>query len=491
MSTKLRRALTAHLTALVTVYAASSSFAIDGGPLRINPQNGWKAFEVISIRDDPTNDNSTWAMPGTFDGLGAWKSNPDTLSVLVNHEIGDATISEVNLDAANFETAIKNMINTGSIGVDRFVTSAGQAYQRWSNDAGQTWTDTVDTSTTSFSRFCSGQSYVPNTFGPNRGFVDHIYMTGEETFGDSTRDRLFALDKTNREFYQVSDVAGSAPGGIGGMPRDSWENVALVDTGETDHIAILLSPDGGTTRMKLYIGEKGKDVDGNPSNSFMARNGLAYGSYYYLNDSLPSTGTSDDGSFDTTRADALRSNKLEDVDTSPGDPTQVLLGDQDSGVFTFDFDFDFSSGSFNAATSGFSITKIHDHVDATNGSVGDADNVDWTAPTELNGVSYPDGLVFINEDFTTGEIWMSEPDGSNPVLIGDTGTRGRATESSGILDISALVGYNPGSVLLTSNQGNDASLTALINPAATLAVPEPSAWCLLLIALVSCAGTRR
>ena len=44
-----------------------------------------------------------------------------------------------------------------------------------------------------------------------------------------------------------------------------------------------------------------------------------------------------------------------------------------------------------------------------------------------------------------------------------------ATESSGILDISNLVGYKPGSVLLTANQGTDASLTVLINPQAALA----------------------
>ena len=115
------------------------------------------------------------------------------------------------------------------------------------------------------------------------------------------------MDIDNRDFYQLSDVVGSAPGGIGGMPRDSWENAALIDTGETDHVALLLSPDGGTEDMKIFIGEKGKDVDGNASNSFLARNGLAYGSYYFLNDSLPALGTpSTNGFFDTTAANALK-----------------------------------------------------------------------------------------------------------------------------------------------------------------------------------------
>jgi len=46
-------------------------------------------------------------------------------------------------------------------------------------------------------------------------------------------------------------------------------------------------------------------------------------------------------------------------------------------------------------------------------------------------------------------------------------------ETSGILDISNLVGYQPGSVLLTSNQGFNSSLSVLVNPAAT-PLPEPT-----------------
>ena len=109
---------------------------------------------------------------------------------------------------------------------------------------------------------------------------------------------------------------------------------------------------------------------------------------------------------------------------------------------------------------------------------GDADNVDWTDATMLGGTLYPNGLIFVNEDTGTGngEIWMMLPDGSGLTKIGDTTGISGSTESSGILDISQLVGYEPGSVLLTSNQGSNASLSVLINPEATL-VPEPSGHC--------------
>ena len=64
---------------------------------------------------------------------------------------------------------------------------------------------------------------------------------------------------------------------------------------------------------------------------------------------------------------------------------------------------------------------------------------------------------------------MNTPSGSGLTLIGDTVDFSGATETSGILDISKLVGYKPGSILLTDNQGSDSSLTVLINPNATLA----------------------
>jgi len=366
----------------------------------------------------------------------------------------------VDVDLADLKTAITNMINTGTTGGGTFVLSARQAYDRWSDDGGSTWTNTSDTSNTAFSRFCSGQSYAPDTYGTDRGFVDEVYVTGEEF----SNDRLFAIDSVNRDFYLLSGTAGSAPGGTGGIPFDSWENAALLDTGEFDHVALLLSPDGGSQSMQLYIGEKGKDATGAASSSFLARNGLAYGSWYYLNASYPSLGMTNAGTFDTTSAGALSSDKLEDVDTSPSDPAMAVLGDQTSGVFTFDFDLVFS-GSFDAGASSFTITMISTTSGGGN-SLNAPDNVDWTRATALGGTSYPAGLIFVNEDNISGEIWQLEPDGSNQVRIASTNISG---ESTGILDISELVGYRPGSVLITNNQGSAASLSVLISPDATLA----------------------
>jgi hypothetical protein len=434
--------------------------ALNGGALRLNTFNGFQAFEVITAGDDPDGDGYSYAMPDAFDGAGAWPIDSDIVRVLINHEIADASVSEVDLNLVGLQTAISNMINSGNIGDVTFVISARQAYDRWSADGGASWTNTSDNSNTSFYRFCSSQTWAPDTYGTNRGFVDEIYITCEEVDGG----RLFAIDSVNRDLYQLSGTVGSATSGTGGMPFDSWENAALLDTSETGHVALLLSPDGGTRIMRMYIGEKGKDANGNNSNSFLARNGLAYGSWYYLNDTLPA-GTSADGYFDASAAGALSSTKFEDIDTSPSHPNQVVLGNQNSGVFIFNFNLDFSGGSFNSETSGFSITKIADASRSGNNSFNDPDNVDWTDATTLGSNIYPEGLIFVNEDSAEGEIWQMEPDGTNSIRAANTTV---IAESTGIFDISWVVGFMPGSIMVVNNQGSPASMSVLIHPEATL-----------------------
>jgi hypothetical protein len=336
------------------------------------------------------------------------------------------------------------MITDNKIGDVEFVNSARIAYDRWSNDGGASFSP----DTTVFCRFCSSQAYAPNTFGDNRGFVDQLYITGEEC----VNGRLFVLDSSTRDFYQLSGFSGSSggSGGNGGMPFNKWENAALIDTGETEHIALLLSPDGNASDefLVLYIGQKGKNANGNIADDFLSRNGLANGEWFYLKSKFPDTGkTNKKGKFQKGTNGALGSKKLEDIDTNPSNPTQVVLAEQNMGIYTFDFSLDFARGEFNSKHSSFSITKIKTD------DIINPDNVDWTV----------DGHIFVNEDSARGAIWRMPPDGKSIVKVGETTTIG---ESSGIFDISALLDYAPGSIMVTNSQGVPSSTTILINPSA-------------------------
>jgi hypothetical protein len=321
-----------------------------------------------------------------------------------------------------------------------------RAYDRYSFDGGVNW----DYGIGNFQKFCSSQFHAPNAFAPpGYGFVDPLYITGEEV----SNGRLTVLDTTKRDLYVLTGYTGP---NAAGMPADSWENAAAIDTSEAGHIAM---------EMKLYVGVKGLDKDGTASDSFLARNGLAWGTYYYLIGSFGnSIGDTTKGSFSTQSEGVLKSTKLEDVDTNPNRPTSVVLGDQDSGVFIFDFNLDFSGGSLKLAGSSFTIKKIADNQNSA--ALNNADNVDWTRPTTFsNGGEYLDGIIFVTEDNETGEIWQIRTDGSDPRLIGETRV-GR--ESTGILDISELLGYQPGHVLACNNQGAPSSLAIMVYNGDTL-----------------------
>ena len=459
----------------------SPALAVDGtGTLTVTPLNNWKAVEIITGGDVV----SGYALPGTFDGMGAWLSAPNELRIELNHETNDASISEINLNLTNFKIAIDNTINNRAIGTT-YVTSAQQAYTQWSANLGSSWTATTTNTSTSFNRFCSGQYYKPSTFGvANRGFVDNIYITGEE----ATNGRMMAVDLNNHQMYQLSNAVVASPGGNGGFPADSWENAALIDTGETAHVALLLSPDigsGSGASMKLYIGEKGKNAAGqSDTTSFLARNGLAYGSYYYLKDSLPAIGAAPtSGVLSVSSTGALTATKFEDVDTNPNNGTQAVVGNQNFGVYTFGFTLNFTSGTLDTATSGFAITKIVEPT-AGNNFLGDTDNVDWTKSVTINGTNYSNGLILVNEDNADGEVWMMAADGTNRTLIANTkniSALTTANETTGIIDISELLGYLPGSIILTNTQGGtslQSSMSVLISPYATLA-PEPASLAML------------
>jgi hypothetical protein len=417
------------------------SVALDEDESRIVPFNGWKAIEVITEGDSKFWD---WVMPAKFDGAGAFLVTPNIIRIHVNHENEEASISEVNVDKNNLKRAISNMIENDDIGNVKFVNNARLAYDRWTLDGGANWNTDLSPSRTGFCKLCSSQEYKPHTFGRDRGFVDQLYITGEECGGGA----LYVLKSLSRDLFQLSGFTGSSSDSIGGVPFDPWENAALIDTGETGHVALLLSPDGANSKrfLRLYIGQKGKNRNGSNANDFLSRNGLAYGEWFYLNAGFPSIGRTDNtGSFEKNSNGALEGGKLEDVDTNPNEPTKVVLAEQNEGLFIFNFNLNFNNDRFNSDASGFSLTKI------TSNDIRNPDNVEWSG----------NGRIFVNEDSARGAIWYSSDDGSSRTKIGETKNGG---ESSGIFDFSEFVDYSPGHIMVTTNQGTPSSMTILISP---------------------------
>jgi hypothetical protein len=428
----------------------------------IEASDGWRAIEVITEGDRPR--GSSWRLPGSLDGLGAFLvDDGSTLRIEVNHELSKkATISEINLDKGRTMQAIANMVRGNTVGGVEFVKSSDMAYDKWTQNNGESWrAANLNDGGSGFCRFCSSQAYEANTFGENRGFQDRLYITGEEC----DDGRLFALKAATRDLYQVSGITGHVQdgSGTGGMPFDSFENAALIDTGDTQHIALMLSADGGTETLRLYVGKKDVDEYGQPQkdSNFLARNGLLYGEWYYLG-STRSTGSQTwSGEFVTDKSDAYRAEKFEDIDTNPSNPRQVVLAESNSGVYVFDFFLLFGNGEggsfFNKQDSHFTMKRISDE----NFGGRSPDNVDWTRNDK----------IFVNKDNEEGGIWYMNVKGEDKRRIGTSKT---GSESTGILDISHFFDYPPSTVMLTTNQGEPSSMTLLLSPDLESLVSSPN-----------------
>jgi hypothetical protein len=245
-----------------------------------------------------------------------------------------------------------------------------------------------------------------------------------------------------------------------------WENAAQIDTGNTTHVALVLSSDANspsTDYLRLYVGQKGIDSNGDGSIDLLERNGLRGGTVYVFTPDagqstvdLPDAPLNMTGKWTISTAAALREDKLEDVHTNPLNGTQLVFADQTDGVYRLDTPLAFTSGAFDAANSPVTITQIDDDDTAP---LGAPDNLYWS--------SY--GKMYLQEDGDGYEIWQMDANGTGHVRIAQA-----TTEPSGVVDASMELGYEPGSVLLSSlmGAGSTAQLVVLISPTAQLAFPH-------------------
>ncbi|MEZ6192263.1 MAG: hypothetical protein R3C45_13370 [Phycisphaerales bacterium] len=422
--------------------------------------NGWKAFELVTQNDTITTISDTGygatASRGKYDGLGGFITG-NTLSIFINHETDAAAISRLDVNRMDFRRAIQSAVNGGITPAPAsFVTGMGYAYDRIYDGGYHAINDPAPAASgtpgvaaygnLNFDRFCSGTLYMPDELGQGRGFIDPIYITGEEVFNDT--GRFYALDPVTRNLWEAPDLGGG-----------SWENAAQVDTGNTTHTALFLNEDNPDSPIRLYIGQKGIDANNDGEVDFLERNGLRGGTVYYFHPGgnastidLPDGTVT--GTWSTSTVGALIEDKLEDVHTNPANGAQLVFADQTDGVYTVDLNLQFNAGTFDPNNSGATINQIVRETGA--GSLGNPDNLTWAA----------NGKLFVQQDGSGDGMWQMDADGTNRAQIAAA-----FSEPSGIFDASGLLGYRPGSVLLTSIQGSGSSgaqLAVMIAPDARL-----------------------
>ena len=477
---------------------------------------GWSYTPLFTVGETLPNG---YQPVGILDGIGAYELNATTIRAFVNHELGGTSGQPYALANGTMMTGAR----ISYFDIDKKtkgIVSAGLAYNRVIDRAGNVVTGQGQIGT-GFDRFCSSVLVEANSFGPGRGFADRIYLNGEETSNGTAH----ALDPKTGTLYAVPWLG-----------RAAFENVALIDTGIPNRVAIAIGDDTSGAPLYLYVGEKQADGD------FLARNGLVGGKLYAWKsnggDADPRTfggshGDSRGGTWvELTVQDAAKAgtagydaqgfadqatltaearakgafsfSRPEDVAVNPENGARFALAstgrdsfadgaDTWGTVYTFDVGFDaagnpVSGGAtivYNGNTDPAHALRSPDNLtwtDAATLLVQEDRSADWASVIGANGND--SSIIEVGLDGSIRTIASIDrsavPSGQIDTAPLDFGN----WENSGIVDISALFGLSPGRYFLGDVQAHSLKLGGMVEGGQLFLlqsnVPEPATWAMLI-----------
>ena len=150
--------------------------------------------------------------------------------------------------------------------------------------------------------FCGAHYEKANRYGDGIGFVDDAYMMAEEwniqrmfdTTGDDKKVVKSEIDAHDTMGLAsiVVDIANQTAYTVPALGQTGYEKILPLNPGHKDYVVIVLSGYNHGIEpapLKLYVGKKGLDADGNAiaadaseRDQFLGRNGLLYGKIYGL-----------------------------------------------------------------------------------------------------------------------------------------------------------------------------------------------------------------
>jgi sugar lactone lactonase YvrE len=460
--------------------------------------------------------SSVFTPVGIFDGLGAYDNLDGTYSLLVNHELGNSNGYQYQVQVKAGSAAATTQTVTGAR-ISRFVVAkdidgnTANGYQSRVLAGGLAY-DQVISPNASFSlgsginRFCSANLVPAGQYG-GRGFVDSLYLAGEET----SNGRFFALDPSSSKLYHVPAF------GLGG-----WESASAVDTGNANTVAVLLFDDTSGTPNYLYLWVGSKSAG---SSDLLERNGLAANSgslYAWKADAIANIpagvasvalNTAISGGWVSlgsgsqiaalTTAAALRSlassagamqfTRIEDGDVNPSTGKQVAFtttggsgADLYGNTQILDLASSFATDGLLASGANTSLRVVADADRLTGtarqGGIRNPDGLAWSANGSLyvqedrsllNGTD--DGRFGSQEasiwkvDSITGDAvrWAQIDRSAVPTAFGQSDSAPTDIgnwESSGILDVSSLYGAAAGSYFLSDVQAHSLTNGNIVGP---------------------------
>ncbi|MFZ5522676.1 MAG: hypothetical protein ACOY9D_01150 [Pseudomonadota bacterium] len=431
-----------------------------------------------------------YRMAGIPDGLGAYDNGDGTITVLMNHEI-DNLNGVPRAHGAKGAFVSEWVINKRTL---RVVSGSDLIKNVYGWNAATQQSDDV-TSIVTFNRFCSADLAGQRAFfNPRSGLGSHarIFLNGDEGGANGYAMAHVATGSSKGSSYILGKF-NTKTNGSGGIDVGGWENL-LASPFPQNQTVVIGTNDGGTGIMDssvlVYVGTKtssGSEVDKagltNGVVKFVSIDGIAKeisdaatratgivsGMRFSLSDTV-STAFSrpEDGAWNPRNP-----NEFYFVTTDQLDKTDLTGGTQKGGTRLWRLTFD----DIKNVDAGGKIDILLDSA-ALAGGVG-VDKPDMFDNISVN----VDGTITLQEDVGgnahNGKMWQFEPDNGSftllskfdPALFGDivggslvAGTHTNDEESSGVIDITRLLGRHDGKkyeLLVAQDHAKAASLQAI------------------------------
>lgn len=431
-----------------------------------------------------------YRMSGIPDGLGAYDNGDGTITVLMNHEIGD-TLGAVRAHGAKGAFVSEWVINKRTL---RVISGSDLIKNVYGWNAAAQQSDAT-TSTVTFNRLCSADLASPRAFfNPRSGLGSHarIFLSGDEGGANGYAAAHVATGPSKGSSFILGKF-NTATNGSGGAAVGGWENLLANPFPQNKTVVIGLN-DGGTGIMNnavvVYAGTKtntGTEADkagltngvakfvnvdsivNEISNATARTSNIVSGARFTLSDTA-STHFSrpEDGAWNPRNP-----NEFYFVTTDQLDKTDLSGGTQKGGTRLWRLTFD----DIKNVDAGGKIDILLDSATLA-GGVGVA------KPNMFDNLSVNvDGTITLQEDVGNaehnGKMWQFDPaNGSftllskfDPALFGDivggsfiAGTHTKDEETSGVIDITKLLDRHDGKkyeLLAVQDHATAASLQAI------------------------------